>query len=446
MSLVNRMPAFVRARLAGRQVLQRALNDSVWLFADQLLRMGLSLITGVWIARYLGPDRYGWFSYATAAVGMATSLTSLGINAVVVRDLVRAPDYTAMLMGSAFGIRLIGALASLGICIGLTTVRAPPVQAVSALILILAVGMVCQTFDVIDLLFQAKGQQRVSAWVRMFGCGIASLAKIALIVFKAPLEAFAVASAAELAIDSVCWLWASAQRGWHLSAWRWSRTFVGRLLRESWPLALAGVAIYAQAYTDQLVIGSMLSANDLGQYAAAMRLVSAFGFVPMVIYTVAAPELTRAKLQDEALYRQRLFGLYRMMFLLFVAIAAPLALLGPFVTRLLYGLPFAQAASLLPWLAFRLFFTNFGVARTAFVTNEGLFGFSLITAVAGAVTNIALNFVLVRSLGSIGAIVSSMVSFTVTTFALDIFEPRARANLRLMLLATVFPFRRTIAG
>ena len=440
------MPAFVRTRLAGRHGLQRALDNSIWLFADQLFRMGLALITGVWIARYLGPDRYGWFSYATAAVGMLTSLTSLGLNAVVVRDMVRGPADANMLMGSAFGIRLIGALISLAACIVLTSVRVPQVEAVSVLLVVLAVGMVCQTFDVIDLMFQAKGQPRISAWIRIFGCSIASAIKIVLILWKAPLEAFAVASAAEQAINSVCWLWASARRGWYVSAWHWSLVFVRRLLRESWPLAIAGVAIYAQAYTDQLVIGSMLSANELGQYAAAMRLVTVFSFIPMVICTVAAPEITRAKQQDEALYRQRLFGIYRLMFAFFLAIAVPLALVGPPLTRLLYGAPFAEAANLLPWLALRLFFTNFGVARSAFLTNEGLFGFSLVTAVAGAVANIALNFVLVRPFGPIGAIISSVVSFTITTFALEVFEPRARVNLRLMLWAIVCPLRRTAPG
>ena len=98
-------------------------------------------------------------------------------------------------------------------------------------------------------------------------------------------------------------------------------------------------------------------------------------------------------------------------------------------------------ATLLPWLAFRLFFTNFGVARSVFITNEGLFRFGLLTAVAGAVVNLGLNVVLVPAWGARGAILTSFASFGVTTFALEVFQPQARENLRLMARAVFLPWR-----
>jgi O-antigen/teichoic acid export membrane protein len=227
-----------------------------------------------------------------------------------------------------------------------------------------------------------------------------------------------------------------------LSTWRCEFARARILLRESWPLALGGLAIYVQACVDQLVIGSMLGGEDLGQYAAAIRFVSVFAFVPMIVQAVAAPEITRAKRDDEILYQRRLHSLYRSMFGLFVITAIPLMAVGPVATRWLYGSSYAGAATLLPWLAFRLLFTNFGTARSIFMTNEGLFRFALLTAVVGAVVNILLNLALVPPLGVRGAIVSSLVSFAVTTFALEVFQPRARSNLLLMMRAIFIPWRR----
>jgi O-antigen/teichoic acid export membrane protein len=166
-----------------------------------------------------------------------------------------------------------------------------------------------------------------------------------------------------------------------------------------------------------------------------------FAFVPTVVQTVAAPEITRAKHADETLYQRRLHSLYRLMFGLFVCTALPLIFLGPSLTKLLYGSAYVGAAALLPWLAFRLFFTNLGVARSIFITNERLFGFALLTAIAGAIVNIILNMLLVPRWGARGAIASSFASFAVTTFALEFFQPRARKNLRLMARAVFLPWR-----
>jgi O-antigen/teichoic acid export membrane protein len=301
--------------------------------------------------------------------------------------------------------------------------------------------MFFQVLDIFDLLFQAQGESRISAYVRIVACVLASIVKAGLILAEASLPVIAAAGVLELALAAVGWLWAGNKSGRTLGHLRVERECTRALLRESWPLALSGLAVYAQAYFDQLVIGQMIGSSELGQYAAAMRLVTAFSFIPMVVYTVAAPEITRAKRDSQPLYHKRLFDLYRLMGGLFLVTAIPLMLAGPWLAGVLLGRPYLPGAALLPWLALRLFFTNFGVARSVFLTNEGLFRFGLLTAVAGAVVNVGLNLWLVPVYGVPGAIVSSMASFAVTTFALEGFQPQARFNLRLMACAVFLPWR-----
>jgi O-antigen/teichoic acid export membrane protein len=265
MTASDKLPAFLRARLAGRDTVRRAVDNSFWLFCDQLLRMVAGLLVGVWMARYLGPERYGWLSYAMAAVGVVSSFTSLGLNAVVVRELVRLPAETDAWMGTAFFLRSAGAGVGFLACVGVAWLQALPAAEVRPLILIVAAGMFFQTLDVIDLLFQAKGESRVSAWVRMAACVLANLVKVALILGRAPLPAFAAAGVGELALSAAGWWWAAQRRGWRMTDWHGERARVAALLRESWPLALSGLAIYVQAYADQLVIGAMLGGDTASQ-------------------------------------------------------------------------------------------------------------------------------------------------------------------------------------
>ncbi|WP_416262007.1 oligosaccharide flippase family protein [Gibbsiella quercinecans] len=68
--------------------------------------MGLGFIVSVWLARYLGPEKFGLFNYALAIIAIYTSVASLGMNGVVVRELIRAPeDFREELWGHHFYYR-----------------------------------------------------------------------------------------------------------------------------------------------------------------------------------------------------------------------------------------------------------------------------------------------------------------------------------------------------
>ena len=442
MRISDRLPLFLIRRLEGRNTLRQSLDNSFWLFADQIVRMAAGLFVGVWVTRYLGPEQFGWLSYAIAIVATVGAFTSLGLNAVMVRELVRTPSEVDRLLGAAFLLKVLGAAVGYLICVGVAWIQPTAAGPTQLLIILVALGMFFQILDVFDLFFQARGESRISALVRIAACVAGSLFKIAMILTHASLQIIAVAGLVEMGSAAIAWLWVGKKADQRVTTFRLDWQCMVAIVAENWSLSLSGLAIYTQAYADQLVLGAMLGGSELGQYAAAMRLVSAFGFIPMVVQTVAAPEITRAKKVDEMLYRRRLHSLYRLMFGLFLITALPMILLGPLATRLLYGASYAGAAALLPWLALRLFFTNLGVARSVFITNEGLFRFALITAIAGAVVNIVLNLMLVPQWGARGAIASSFASFAVTTFVLEAFQPQARENLRLMAAAVFMPWRR----
>jgi O-antigen/teichoic acid export membrane protein len=438
------LPKFLRARLQGRGTVTRALDNSAWLFLDQLLRMAGGLLVGVWMARYLGPARFGLLSYAQAIVAVVGACVALGLNAVLVRDLVHEPDSADDFLGTAFVVKGVAAATGWLISAMAAWLLSSTDSQMHWLVLITALSLIFQIFDVLDVRFQARGEVYVSAWGRMAGFALASVARIALILLRAPVWAFAAAAAGEILLYGIGWLMTGWRRGLRVKDWHFQGRYARALLAQSWPLALSGVAIYVQASIDQVMMGRMLGPAELGQYAAALRVVTVFAFLPTVLQTVAAPEIARAKRDHENLYRRRLYNVYRLMFVMFLAVALPLVLLGPAFTTMLFGHAYWGAAALLPWLAFRLFFTNFGIARSLFIVNEGLFRFSLLTSLAGAAMNIVLNFFFIPAWGARGAIAASFASFAVTTFALDYLQPKMRANLRLMISSVLLPWRQFV--
>ena len=104
------LPTFVRKRVEGRQSLQKIINNAAWLSIDKFLRMGVGLVVSIWVVRYLGPDRFGQLSYATAFVALFGAIATLGLDGIVVRELVRKPDDANEILGSAFYLRAVGGI------------------------------------------------------------------------------------------------------------------------------------------------------------------------------------------------------------------------------------------------------------------------------------------------------------------------------------------------
>ena len=74
---VKYLPGFLGAKLRNRPLLQAMLGNSGWLFLDKLVRIGIGLVVGVWLARYLGPERFGQFNFAIAFVALFSPIAIL---------------------------------------------------------------------------------------------------------------------------------------------------------------------------------------------------------------------------------------------------------------------------------------------------------------------------------------------------------------------------------
>ena len=86
--------------------------NTAWLIGERVFSMGLGLIVGVALARYLGPEDYGRFSFLRAAVAFVGPLSSLGLAGIVTRELANRPEREGEILGTVVALRVLGALAA----------------------------------------------------------------------------------------------------------------------------------------------------------------------------------------------------------------------------------------------------------------------------------------------------------------------------------------------
>jgi len=435
------LPAFVRLRLEGRQTLQKVISNSGWLFADNILRLSVGLFINAWVARYLGPESFGRINYATAFVALFASFATLGLDSIVVRDIIRDPSCKLETLGSAFYLKLAGGVATLLMTFGSICLIRPAENITQWLVGIIAAGAIFQAFDTIGFWFQSQFHSKFTVYAKNSAFLFVAIFKVILIKIEAPLVAFAWAGLAEVAIGAIGLVITYRLVGNHISTWRANLTRSRKLLSDSWPLILSGVAIYIKARVDKVMLGEMVGDSEVGQYSVAMNLIEVFAFIPMVVQSSIAPAVTQAKIAGENQYYDCLLNLYRLMCLLFIVTAIPIFLFSTRMVVLVYGAEYHAAGVLLSLFAIRLFFANMGVAKSLFITNENLFRYSLLTAVSGSVINVALNYLLIPKYASVGAIWAMIVSFFITTFFIDIFYTDVRKNLKVMVEGILTPWK-----
>lgn len=436
---VKHLPLFLRKRLEGRHELQKVLGNTGWLFGDRLLRMGVGLLVGILIARYLGPANYGLLSYAASLVGIFTSLAILGLEGIIIRDLVRYPDRENEILGTTFTLRLLAGVASYLLVVA-TIFLLRPEDLVSQL-MVAAMGwvLIFGSADTIDLWFQSKVRSKYVVYAKNIAFLISSGLRLTLVVMKAPILAFAVANALEAMLGAVGLFYVYHHNGQVIARWRTSVALARVLLKDSWPLVLSGVVYMVSLRIDQVMLGQMADSHEVGIYASAVKIAEIWFFIPTAIVTSVFPNIVKAKESSEEEFHGRLQKLYNLLAFIGYAIAIPTSFLAGFIVHLLYGDAFAAAAPMLIFLIWSDLFVNLGVARNSYLLAMGWSWSLFAMAVSGTVLNIILNLFLIPRYGGTGAAIATCISYWLAAHGACYLYKPLRTPARMITKALITP-------
>ena len=405
------LPAALRRKIAGRDYLQNVISNTGWQFADNILRMGVGLLVGIWVARYLGPKQFGLLSFALAIGALATNFAALGLDDIVVRELVREPASRGETLGTAFGLKLFGgAVAFAGAAVTILVLR-PGDMLSHWLVWIIAAGTLFQAFNIIDFWFYSQVTAKYAVFARNAAFLVCSLLKVLLILSGASLVAFAWVSLAEVAIGAAGVVVAYRARGSRFGSWRYRWARARTLLRDCWPLIFTGVAITIYLRIDQVMLGEMVGSREVGIYSVAVRMVEVWAFIPPAVYYSVFPGIVEAKAENEELFYGRLQQFYNSMALAAYAIAIPVTFLAPWLVRTLYGSAYAPGGLMLAVLIWGNLFTSLEMARGSLMMTMNWTRLYLVIVALGAVLNVGLNYVLIPRYGGMGAVIASLVSY-----------------------------------
>lgn len=408
-------------------------TNTGWLFADRILRMGVGLFVGVWVARYLGAKQFGVFNYAIAIVSLFNPISTLGLNSVVIRDLVNNSSSKEQILGTTFYLKIIGGIVSLILTIGCVYLFRHDDSLSILLVAILATGGIFESFDTIDLLFQSQVQSKYTVFAKNTAFIIVTFFQVTLIKMQAPLIAFAWVKLIEYICGAIGLVFVYGVKGHSMKFWRWSFSLAKNLVRCSWPLILSGLTIMIYMRTDQIMLGEMVGDKAVGNYSAATRISEIWYFLPTAIASSVSPSIYAAKGESEEVYYQRIGQLISVMTLLAIMVSVPMTFLSGSLITILFGNDYSEAGNILGIHIWASLFVFMGVATSPWFVAEGLTHLSFRRTLMGAIINVILNFLLIPIYGGSGAALATIISQAFAAFFCHAIHPKTRKIFRIQI-------------
>ncbi len=402
-----------------------------WLVTDKFLRYGLSILVSVWMARYLGPKDFGDYSFAIALLGLCTPLLTLGLDSIVVKELVERPKHTNTILSATIGLKFIGSIVTVIFCILYAFLTQNEGSAFWAVVII-SLSSIFQIFDAIDYWFQAQSLSKYAVISKNISLLIILGLRIVLLIYHYPLEYFAFAYFFEILLNAISLLIIFKIRSKSYFKWDFSVVESRTLLGLSWPIFISLVGTFAYYKIGQVMIEGISGPASLGVYSVALKFSEIWYFIPSMIYISVMPNLIETRVNDKEVFKKKITRMYSGMIWMSIGIAIVITLLSDSIINLLYGIQYALAADVLKVHIWSGVFIFSGTLAQLWFLIEGKIKYTILYNFLGAISNIIFNLILIPHYGLFGAATSAILSYGICNYLCPALFVSTRENFYLL--------------
>lgn len=372
------------------------------------IALACGLASSMILARYLDVEGFGAFNYVFAFMYLFLSLNDLGVNTIVVREVSKAPERAAAIVGAAIALRLVIAIAVLAIAWAAIwlwpmddALRVP--LSLFALVLPLNAlnvpGTIFQTAMRFDLNAVATIVWRVSGLVLIIAAVLAGFGLLAVLGALLISDVIGLSTIVLLARRLVRFRPHVDRAIWRL------------LLRSTIPVGAALLLTSVVNRIDFLMLERMVSIEAVGLYSAAYRITNLLEKFPLFVMATVYPIMSQLASADPV----RLKHVYRRTVSHFAAFGIPLGIAvtfaAPHLTALAFGEEYRAAGGALRYLVWSTVWLYLALAGGNLLISVGRSVDSLIALALGTALNVGLNLLLIPSRGIEGAAIATAATY-----------------------------------
>src|SRR5207248_2785924 len=136
--------------------MHKIFSNGLWLLLDRVSKLFIGLVVIAKVAEHLGPVEFGIWNYCIALTTIVGVLSTLGLEKIVVKELIKDPQKRSEIISTSIFLRLIAGVVSLIICISIVYFTKRKNEIYLYCTFITSLNFLLQAFDVYDYYYQSQ--------------------------------------------------------------------------------------------------------------------------------------------------------------------------------------------------------------------------------------------------------------------------------------------------
>lgn len=380
----------------------------------------LGFVITLIIARHLGQEGLGKYSFAFAFVAIAAIFADLGLETYMVREIARNKKLTKTYVDRIFTLKIILGILFIGI---IPLLIFFVTQKDLSLLPMVVLASIALLFDrlryVFNAVFVAHERVEFSLIVGVIERSVAVILLWALIpylhlfgVFIALVFSYGVAYLASMYIIRSRFMHPSFVIDWH--AWK-------KMVYCSLPFWFSSLFMIIYYKTDTLMLSYLKGYDAVGWYTAAYTLVFALTFIPSAVITAVYPVMSQYYQHSHTLLKDLFQNCFRYLVIIALPIIAGTFILSPRIILFIYDNGFSPSSSVLQILIISILFlfVSYLMGHLFNSIHKQIY-FTISTGICAAL-NVILNFFLIPQWSYNGAALATVITEAINFFILFYF-------------------------
>lgn len=410
----------------------KAAKNAMWIIGCRIVQSVFALVINMLTARYLAPEGFGLINYAASITAFVLPLARMGVDHVLVREIIQHPEKEGETMGTSLLMTSFSAVICMIGIGGFVAVTDPNEPVTLIVCLLYSFLLVAQSLDLIQYWFQAKYLSKYTSVTILTAYLVVAAYRVFLLVTHKSIYWFAVASALDYFIISAVLLVIYRRMGGQRL--RFSFVSVKRLFSQSRYYIIPQLMVNVYGQIGTILIKQIYNNEMAGYYTAAVTITGLTNFVFVAVIDSMRPLILGNKTDgDEEAYRKNLATLYSIVIYMALCQSLCLSLLAKPIILILNGSAYLPAVVPLRIIAWYTAFSYIGSVRNVWMLAEGKQNHLWKINLTGAIVNVALNCLLIPTLGLAGAALTALITQIVTNVVMGFVLKPLRDNSWIML-------------
>lgn len=406
----------------------RVFKNAAWIIGCKIVQAAFHLVVTMISARYLSPSGYGLINYAASVTAFLLPVMQMGLNAILVHEILNRPDEEGETLGSALFMAFLSGVMCVGGVFAFTSIANAGETETIIVCTLYSCLLITQSMELLQYYFQAKLISKYASMVMLFAYVVVSVYKIILLVTGMSVYWFALAMALDYLIIGVALIIIYNRIG--SQRLRISGRSIARLFGKGKYYVLSALMTTFIAQSDKIIMKIICGDSEVGYYTGAFQCAIMTNFVFGAIIESARTSILESKMQNDGNFETNMKRLYSLTFYLSLLQNIAITLFAPIIIGIICGSEYTASVNMLRIVVWYTSFSYLGAVRDVWILAEGKHKYLWMINLTGAVFNFAMNILLIPVLGGIGAAIVSVCTQFFTNFLVGfIVKPIRRNNI-----------------